>query len=97
MAMRHDGGIAVISAAQHAHDRRAGAHHALKHGFIAPPDPLIGQREKAEAVVAVHINARIVEDEIGTHGREQIVDVGNDRAQIGLVLQPPRETAVQIA
>ena len=74
MAAGEGGAVLAVAAADHAHYRDVSAQAVAHHAFIAGGDALVCQLEVAEGVVLVHIDAGVVQHQVGLVQRQQVVE-----------------------
>jgi hypothetical protein len=89
--------IGRIAATDHACHRDAGVNARPQHQPLAPPKAALAQRQPAEPVVDMRIDARVEEHQVRPHLIEQAWQVIGKLREIGVVLEPCVELDVQIA
>ena len=80
--------VVAVAAAHHRDERDPSPGRFSDHVGVAAAEPLVGEREPAEPVVHVRVDARVVEDEIGREPAEQAGQVLGERVQVGVVAGP---------
>ena len=73
--------IGGVAAADHARDRNACLEAGLEHVALAALQALAGQRQPAEPVVDVRIDAGVEEHQVGAHVLEQARQMVASRAR----------------
>ena len=96
MARSQRGDIAVVTTADDTGQRNLALTHHLDHGSVASIQAGITEQEMPQAVVTMHIDARVVEHQLGLETIEQVGHVGVQRLQIGAVSGFARQPDVAI-
>ena len=77
-----------VAPADYADERHVSPTGLGDHEAVAPPQALVGQPEPSELIVAMRVDARVVEHEIGLNRVEQARQMRAEHVEIGVVLDP---------
>ena len=69
----------------------------MQHEPLTPPEPVLGERQAAQPVVGMGIDAGVEEHQIRAHLLQESRQVVGQQREVGVVLQPDVERHVQIA
>jgi hypothetical protein len=89
--------VVGVTAAHDGYERDAPTLRRRDDEGVPPAQALVAERQAAELVVAMRVDARIVEDEVGREAIEKPRQVSGEGVQVILVAETVRQTDIEVA